>query len=73
MAMVFKARVHNGRLVLDAPTQLPEGAEVELISVDDMSDEERQELEQALADSEEDLRAGRVYSAADVLDELRRQ
>ena len=30
----LKARVINGRLVLDAPTNLPEGAEVELAVVD---------------------------------------
>lgn len=70
---LFRARVHNGRLVLDAPTSLPEGAEVELISLDEITDEERRELEQALAESDDDVRAGHVYSAAEVLDELRRQ
>jgi hypothetical protein len=28
--MTFRARVKNGRLTLDEPTDLPEGAEVEL-------------------------------------------
>ncbi len=31
MAMVLRARVKKGRLVLDEPTELPEGAEVELV------------------------------------------
>jgi hypothetical protein len=71
--MTFKAHVRNGRLFLDAPTDLPEGSEVELVLVDEMTDEEREELEEALAESQEDVKAGRVYSAAEVLDELRRQ
>ena len=69
--MTFKARVHNGRLVLDAPTDLPEGAVVELVLVDEMSDEEREELEGALAEADDDVKAGRVYTAAEVLDALR--
>jgi hypothetical protein len=31
MATVLRARVKNGRLTLDEPTTLPEGAEVELV------------------------------------------
>jgi hypothetical protein len=71
--MTFKAHVRKGRLVLDEPTDLPDGAEVELIAVDDMTEDERQELEEALAESENDVRAGRVYPVSQVLDELRRQ
>lgn len=41
----LKARVRGGRLVLDEPTDLPEGTEVELTLADEMSDEERQELD----------------------------
>jgi hypothetical protein len=71
--MTFKAQVRNGRLLLDAPTDLPDGAEVELVPVGEMTEAERRSLEQALAESEADIKAGRVYSASDVLDELRRQ
>ena len=71
--MTFKAHVRNGRIHLDAPTSLPDGTEVELVSVEEMTEQERQELEQALTESEEDVKAGRVYSAAEVLGELRRQ
>ena len=31
-----KARVKNGRLVLDVPTDLPEGEEVELVRLDEV-------------------------------------
>jgi len=70
--MTFKARVHNGRIVLDEPTDLPEGFELELAPVDELDEEDRRRLEEALAESEEDVKAGRVYPAADVLDELRK-
>ena len=31
----LKAHVKNGRLVLDEPTDLPEGTEVEVLALDD--------------------------------------
>ena len=51
------ARVTGGRLVLEDPsTDLPEGAEVELILVEDeLTDEERSRLTQAIDESEADL------------------
>jgi hypothetical protein len=53
----LKARVRKGRLVLDEPTDLPEGAEVEVAVLDDeLTAEERAELhaslDRALAQSE---------------------
>jgi hypothetical protein len=71
----MKAHVRNGRLVLDEPTDLPEGTEVELVvadSWDDLDDEDRERLHKALARSEEDVSAGRVRPAEDVLRDLRR-
>jgi hypothetical protein len=41
----LKAHVRNGRLVLDEPTDLPEGTEVELVvadSWDDLDDDDRE-------------------------------
>lgn len=70
---VLKARVHNGRLVLDEPTTLPEGSEVELhIADDDMSDEERQRLHASIARGIADGKAGRETDADAFLDELAR-
>jgi hypothetical protein len=54
----FRARVRNGRLVLDEPTDLPEGTEVELVPVDDMDDDERAELDRSLEEGIEQARAG---------------
>ena len=65
-----KARVCNGRLIVDGSTDLPEGTEVELVPLedrDDLDDEERLRLHQALEASEDDVARGRVRPAEDVL------
>lgn len=72
--MTLKARVRGGRLVVDEPTDLPEGTEVELLALDpgDWLDEEgRAELHQALKDSDEDIKAGRLVDADGIFRELR--
>lgn len=73
--MTLKARVRGGRLVVDEPTDLPEGTEVELLPLDpgDWLDEtDRARLHDALRESQSDVEAGRLVSAEDVLRELRR-
>jgi hypothetical protein len=69
--MRVTAHVRGGRLVVDEPTLLPEGTkvEVEIVEGDDLGDVERAALHAALAESEEDVSAGRVRPAADVLAE----
>jgi hypothetical protein len=69
-----KAHVRNGRLILNEPTDLPEGAEVELVAVDwdDLDEEDCRRLHEALAASEDDIAHGRARPAADVLADLRR-
>jgi len=49
----LRAHVKNGRLVLDEPTTLPEGAEVALVVVDhdDLSTEQRTKLHASMAAS----------------------
>jgi hypothetical protein len=72
--MTLKARVKAGRLVLDEATDLPEGTEVELLPLDpgDWLDEDgRAALHQALKDSDEDVKAGRLVAADAILRELR--
>lgn len=68
-----RARVKNGRLVLDEPTNLPEGAEVTVIlaDADDLDDEERAELHRAIEEGMDDCDAGRVEDAYKVIAELR--
>jgi hypothetical protein len=75
----LKAHVHNGRLVLDEPTDLPEGEVVELVPLDEvlarggdyLDDEERAELHRALEESIAQADAGQLIDADDVLAELR--
>ncbi len=72
--MTLKARVRAGRLVVDEPTELPEGTEIELLPLDpgDWLDEtDRAALHQALKDSAEDVQAGRLIDADVVLRRLR--
>jgi hypothetical protein len=72
--MTMKATVRDGRLVLDEPTTLPEGTEVELLALDPgdwLDDADRAALHAALARSDADVAAGRLVDAADVLKGLR--
>lgn len=74
--MTIKARVLAGRLVVDEPTSLPEGTEVELLPLDPgdwLTDQDRKALHAALARSDADVRAGRLVEAAEILKGLRPQ
>ncbi len=74
-----KARVRNRRLVLDEPTDRPEGEEVEMVPLDDvlanggdyLDDEERQRLHGSIERGIEDVNAGRTVDARQVIAELR--
>lgn len=68
--MTFKARVHNGRVVLDEPTELPEGTEVVLLPLDPgdwLDPDDREALHRTLVASQEDVEAGRLVDAEEVL------
>jgi hypothetical protein len=70
----LKARVVNGRLVVDQPTALPEGTELDLTIVepgDDLDDEESAALHAALAQAWESGRTGKSSPAEDLLRNLR--
>jgi len=75
----LKAHVRNGRLVLDEPTDLPEGEVVELVPIDevlarggdDLDGQDRAELHHALEESIAEADAGQLIDADDVLAELR--
>ena len=71
----LKAHVHNGRLVLDEPTDLPEGEVVELIPVGEvgaeLDDEERERLHESLRESIEQMKAGNMLDGAEALAALR--
>lgn len=70
------ARVEKGRLVLDEPTDLPEGTVVSLVADDegdDLTDEERRVLHEAMSASWQSVKAGRVRPASAILNELRQR
>jgi hypothetical protein len=75
----LKAHVHNGRLVLDEPTDLPEGEVIELVPLDEalaggsdgLDEGERARLHEALHESIEQMKAGQTIDAAEALADLR--
>lgn len=72
--MTIKAHVRAGRLVVDEPTSLPEGTEVELLPLDPgdwLDDADRAALHAALSRSDADVAAGRLTDASVVLERLR--
>ncbi len=68
----LKATVHNGRLVLNEPTELPEGTVVELVTTDwdDLDDKERAKLHAALENAAMEAKAGLGRPAEEFLKEL---
>ena len=72
--MTIKARVNAGRLVVDEPTDLPDGTELELLPLDPgdwLGEADRAALHKALRESDADVAAGRLIDADDILKELR--
>lgn len=68
----LKLEVVNGRLVLDEPTTLPDGAEVEVLVIDDeLSAAERAELHASLDRALDDSEAGRGMDAWEYLEQYR--
>lgn len=73
------AHVRAGRLVLDEPTDLPEGEEVSLVPLDEvlasggdyLDDEERERLHESLREGIRQMKAGQTVDAATALAELR--
>jgi hypothetical protein len=68
------ARVKNGRLVLDEPTDLPEGEELCLVPMDegdDLDDDERAALHRSLEQGIAEAKAGRSVDAKVLRDKLR--
>ena len=69
-----RARVENGRLIVDEPTSLPEGTVIDLVfddEGDDLDSAERQASDAALLRAWEQAQRGEGKSAQSVLEELR--
>jgi hypothetical protein len=69
---IRKIQVKNGRLALDEATDLPDGAEVEVLVIDDeLTVQERAELHASLDRALEDSDAGRGMDAWEYLERYR--
>jgi len=74
-----RAHVKNGRLVLDEPTDRPEGEVVELVPLDEvlanggdhLDGEERERLHESLREGIRQMKAGDTIDAAEAMAELR--
>jgi hypothetical protein len=74
MANALKARVTNGRIVLDEPTDLPDGTVLELVpgvELDELADDDREKLHAAIRRGLEQGRRGEARPVEDALADLR--
>ncbi len=71
----IKAHVRDGRIVVDDPTDLPEGAELELVVVgnDDLDEEERVALMNSIDRALDNEDADHTVNVDEFLDEVRAQ
>ena len=72
----IRARVQNGRLVVDAPTALPEGTVLDLVvddEGDDLDDVERASLNAAISKAWTSVQSGRGRPSGEVLATLRKR
>jgi hypothetical protein len=77
----MQAVVKHGRLVLDEPTNLPEGEVVELVPIDEvlarggdyLDEDDRAALHEELEASISEMDNGQLIDAEEVLAELRAQ
>jgi len=70
----LRARVVNGRLVMNEPCDLPEGTELDLVLADDadeMDETERAQLEESIEKALAEAKAGKLIPADEVLKQLR--
>ena len=70
----LRARVEKGRLVLDEPTTLPDGTIIDLVADDegdDLTEDERRILHEALEASLKSAEVSRLRPASEILGELR--
>ena len=69
---MIRATVRNGRIVVDEPTTLPDGHEVELCVINDdgMSDDERRRLHASISRGIRDGQLGREMDLDSFMDQL---
>ena len=71
---VVRASVRQGRLVVDEPTDLPDGAEVQLAIIDagdDMDEADKAALDAALVEAHESIERGEGVPLKEAMRRLR--
>jgi hypothetical protein len=74
MVLTIRGQVRGGRLLVDEPVDLPDGSEVALAVVDegdDLDDEDRARLHEAILRGQAELDEGQGIPASDVIAFLR--
>ena len=73
--LAIKAHVRSGRIIVDEPTDLPEGAELDLVVVgnDDLDEVDHQALMDSLDRALDDEDADRIVNVDEFLEEVRTQ
>lgn len=71
--LALKAHVRSGRIIIDEPTELPEGAELDLVVLghDDLDEEDERALMASLDRAIDDEEAGRTVNVEEFLEEVR--
>jgi hypothetical protein len=72
--MAMRATVRDGRLVVDAPTDLPDGTVLDLViddEGDDLDEEERAALNAAISTSWGQAKTGQTMPVEAILERLR--
>jgi hypothetical protein len=77
LAMIVRAKVRSGRLVVDEPIDLPDGAELTLATIDDplateLSDDERALLEASIETARAEAMRGEGTDGTAYIAKLRR-
>jgi len=70
----LRARVKDGRIILDEPTSLPDGTTLDLMlddEGDDLTPQERKVLDDAIAKAWASAQAGKLHPADQLIAELR--
>lgn len=70
----LRARVKDGRLILDEPTSLPDGTTLDLVlddEGDDLTPQERKVMDDAIAKAWASAKAGKLRPADQLIAELR--
>lgn len=70
----IRAKVKNGRLILDEPTALPDGTTLDLVlddEGDDLTPQERKVLDDAIAKAWASAQTGKLLPADQLIAELR--